>query len=174
MTPQQRLKISRNRKGKDLGNQHGFKKGQVSSWKGKSPTPETREKMRLAKVGKPSSSKGKKMTLEQRERVRQGRFDYLARTVPNYSYESPNDDDRKRVRRARIKRQGGYHSVGEWENLKAQYNWTCPSCHRQEPEIKLTRDHIIPILRGGSDNIENIQPLCIFCNSYKGTSTIKY
>ena len=69
---------------------------------------------------------------------------------------------------------GGFHTLGEWQTLKAQYNWTCPSCHQQEPEIKLTVDHIIPISKGGSDNIENIQPLCRSCNAKKYNKIIKY
>jgi len=68
----------------------------------------------------------------------------------------------------------GNHTFGEWENLKAQYNWTCPSCGKSEPEIKLTEDHIIPLTKGGSDNIENIQPLCRSCNSKKYNKIIKY
>jgi len=69
---------------------------------------------------------------------------------------------------------GGSHSLGEWQTLKAQYNWTCPRCKKQEPEIKLTEDHIIPLSKGGSDNIENIQPLCKSCNSTKGIKIITY
>ena len=68
----------------------------------------------------------------------------------------------------------GSHTFGEWETLKAQYNWTCPCCHKSEPEIKLTEDHIVPLSEGGSDNIENIQPLCKSCNSIKHTKIIKY
>ena len=62
----------------------------------------------------------------------------------------------------------GSFTPQEWETLKAQYNWTCPHCGKREPEIKLTIDHIIPLSRGGSNNIENIQPLCGICNSKKG------
>lgn len=68
----------------------------------------------------------------------------------------------------------GSHTVSDWENLKAQYNWTCPCCRKKETKINLTEDHIIPLSKGGSDNIENIQPLCGSCNSKKYTKIIKY
>ncbi len=77
-------------------------------------------------------------------------------------------------RRAMQKSVGGSHTLGEWEDLKAQYNWTCPSCRKSEPEIKLTEDHIIPLSKGGSCNIENIQPLCHSCNCKKHTKIIKF
>jgi len=76
----------------------------------------------------------------------------------------------KAMRRAVI----GSHTLAEWQTLKAQYNWTCPCCHKSEPEIKLTEDHIIPISKGGSNNVENIQPLCMKCNLKKSVKIIKY
>src|SRR3990167_2382944 len=53
-----------------------------------------------------------------------------------------------RRRKAQKKANGGNHTLGDWDNLKTQHNWICPHCKRQEPEIKLTEDHIIPLSRG--------------------------
>lgn len=77
-------------------------------------------------------------------------------------------------RRVRKLGNGGFHSYQEWEELKKNYCFTCPNCKRKEPEIKLTRDHIVPLLLKGTDSIDNIQPLCLQCNCKKHTQTIKY
>ena len=77
-------------------------------------------------------------------------------------------------RRARKKGAEGSHTFGEWELLKEQLGFTCPACGRGEPEVTLTQDHIIPLSKGGSDYIENIQPLCKGCNSEKWTEVKSY
>jgi len=70
----------------------------------------------------------------------------------------------KARRYAREKRAEGSHSFIEWEELKAKHNNLCAACKQEKP---LTKDHIIPLSKGGSDNINNIQPLCRNCNSKK-------
>lgn len=35
-------------------------------------------------------------------------------------------------------------------------------------EVLMTRDHIIPRSRGGSEGLENMQTMCTKCNSKKG------
>ena len=73
------------------------------------------------------------------------------------------------LRLYKVRKRGaeGTHSRKEWENLKEKYKYTCPSCLKSEPEIKLTIDHIIPLSKKGSNFIKNIQPLCRSCNSKK-------
>lgn len=111
-----------------------------------------------------ASRRGKKDSAEQREKNRQGQYRRFEREIPGYHYE---DNGRRIRRKVRLLKNGGFHSNGEWENLKAQVNWTCSHCGKSEPKIILTKDHIISVAKGGSDNIENIQPLCKPCNSKK-------
>lgn len=74
-------------------------------------------------------------------------------------------------RRARIIGNGGFHSVEEWKDLCNTWDNRCICCGRSEP---LTEDHIIPLSKGGTDDIDNIQPLCRSCNSRKNDQFIDY
>ena len=80
----------------------------------------------------------------------------------------------KNANRRNIERGSGTYTAQEWTELKETYNYTCLCCGKQEPDIKLTPDHVIPLTKGGSNTIDNIQPLCITCNKRKGTKKTDY
>lgn len=83
----------------------------------------------------------------------------------NYCKAHPNNIAHLKARRyAREKGAKGKHSLEEWEKLKIQFNYKCAICGEEKP---LTKDHIKPLSKGGSDYIYNIQPLCRNCNSKK-------
>ena len=167
MSEETKLKVSLNRKGKGLGNKNGFTKGFTPWNKDKTMSDSMREKMKGNTHGHANKNRiWKKETLE---RMSQAQYRRRLRENPNYI-----PDGGSELRTLHLKQNGGFHSKGEWENLLAQYNWTCPACHRSKPEIQLTKDHIIPASKGGSNNIENIQPLCKSCNSKKHDKIIKY
>lgn len=83
-----------------------------------------------------------------------------------------NHPDKKRQycrdRRALIAKTEGKFTKKEWESLKKKCDYCCVLCGLREPEIKLVTDHIIPLSKGGTNYITNIQPLCGSCNSSKG------
>ena len=70
----------------------------------------------------------------------------------------------KARRYAREKGADGSHTLEEWQKLKEIYGNVCAVCKENKP---LTKDHVIPLSKGGSDYITNIQPLCRNCNSKK-------
>ena len=46
-------------------------------------------------------------------------------------------------------------------------SFQCQSCGKTDLETNLNIDHIIPLARGGSNDISNLQTLCQTCNQKK-------
>lgn len=109
------------------------------------------------------------------DKFRQENPDYHRNYMRQWAQEHP-DKIRAKDNARRIFKMGKPASFteAEWQALKAQYNYTCLRCGRQEPEIKLTVDHIIPVSKGGAGTIDNIQPLCKPCNTAKHDREIDY
>lgn len=61
------------------------------------------------------------------------------------------------------------------EKIKNRDNYTCQYCGlsiRQEPNLLLEIDHIIPLAKGGLTEEDNLQTLCWRCNRSKGSKII--
>lgn len=138
--------------------------------KGKKFSEKWRRNLSESHKGKHLSEEGKKKVRDFQRSLGEKHHLYKHGLTKNKAYR----DSQKRGWLKRRKLADGFYSEEDWENLKARYNWTCPCCQKREPEIKLTVDHIIPLSSGGSNNIENLQPLCRSCNCRKHTKTIRY
>lgn len=76
-----------------------------------------------------------------------------------------------RSQRLTAARAKGSHTKQEWMALLEIFG-QCVRCGATDGN--LVKDHIEPIYQGGSDAIENLQPLCLSCNSSKGPEAVDH
>jgi 5-methylcytosine-specific restriction endonuclease McrA len=84
-----------------------------------------------------------------------------------YQKEHPEQCRGYRAKRRAAKTEaGGSYTPTEWLALCKKFKHRCARCKRRR---KLEADHVIPIHKGGTSSIDNIQPLCRSCNAIKHT-----
>jgi hypothetical protein len=72
----------------------------------------------------------------------------------------------------------GSHTDREWQDLIVAWGFRCFYCGRpvqRDPkkiQDELTKDHLVPLSRGGVDFMWNIVPACFNCNRLKGNLTV--
>ena len=111
---------------------------------------------------------GKAGTPEQRKE--RSKKTYLKHHKKHY-----NDSRYRRLKQKYGELLEGFHTHVEWEELLQKHGYKCCYCGNtlteEEGPNKAARDHKIPVMRGGNDNISNIVPSCKSCNSSKGNMT---
>lgn len=68
---------------------------------------------------------------------------------------------------------GGSFTCKQIHNMYIQQNKKCKVCREEFGSKKYHIDHIIPISKGGSSDISNIQLLCKKCNLSKGNKNLE-
>lgn len=86
-----------------------------------------------------------------------------------WSREHPAEKAQQRhARRAREMGAPGTWKASEWRALRQSLGDRCAYCGSTQ---LLTIDHVIPLVRGGSNAIDNLVVACRSCNSRKGSLT---
>ena len=101
---------------------------------------------------------------ERRQTERQRKREYNKRHPEQKRAESHN-------RRARIKQAGGRLTTKECREIFEKHGKRCLKCGSDD---RVALDHVVPLALGGMNIADNMQPLCMMCNSYKGASVADY
>jgi len=76
-------------------------------------------------------------------------------------------------RKARLRGAEGSHTRKEWLAKVIEHRWLCFYCKAELTIETLTKDHLIPIVRGGRDDVGNLAPACLSCNASKQDKTVE-
>jgi 5-methylcytosine-specific restriction endonuclease McrA len=75
--------------------------------------------------------------------------------------------EQSRIKRVRKASSFGSHTIKEFYQVCEEFNWECCYCGERLVKRSATEDHVIPLVKGGTDLINNIVPACRSCNSSK-------
>lgn len=116
--------------------------------------------------------KNPEKTREKRRRWRENNRELHRENVRRWRENNPDKVKRQRRRyRARKHNAEGNFTQKQFKNLCNQYGNRCVCCGKKK---NLEPDHVVPLARGGTNDIANIQPLCRQCNASKRAKTIDY
>ena len=180
---QSRCKVCHNAKSTDWQKAHpaaknaAFKKWRQAHRSYKSPcksVPAYKKKAQATRVRWAERNPEKHEAGKQRYRQGRGKI-YHSEHLAEHCRNQNN-------RRARLRGNGGTYSITQWRALKACFGNICLCCGRDENTLqkggcRLVPDHVVAIAKGGSNNIENIQPLCHGkggCNNCKATHCLDF
>ena len=71
----------------------------------------------------------------------------------------------------RYNKEKGLNKVRIKDKLMHDQNGRCAICKDDLSNVKTSLDHKIPVSKGGTDDISNLQLTCFTCNQIKGTHT---
>jgi 5-methylcytosine-specific restriction endonuclease McrA len=80
---------------------------------------------------------------------------------------------RENRRRARKLNASGSHTAAQFRTLCEINGWKCVYCGQVLTLKTATRDHVVPLTKGGADSIDNIAPSCLKCNMRKQTKSVE-
>lgn len=86
-------------------------------------------------------------------------------------WQSPRGKEVKSKLNARTRhnfKAAGLLDLEAWKKKLSILGHMCQHCGTTE---RIEMDHIIPLSKGGTNHIDNLQPLCRSCNSKKGDRT---
>jgi 5-methylcytosine-specific restriction endonuclease McrA len=117
---------------------------------------------------------------DKQERLNKWRNDnreHVKEHLNKYRRDRYNNDEEYRKRRLHSNRNNTYvrrgaegtHTLDEWINTLELFGHKCCYCGSDK---NLTKDHVVPLSRGGTNYIENIVPACHSCNSSKGVKEL--
>lgn len=98
--------------------------------------------------------------------------EYRRKRVESYRKNPQKYLARHHLYETRMAGGGGSYTSDEWDALLERTGRICLRC--KKGDVKLTVDHVIPVSKGGTSNIDNIQPLCLPCNSRKHAKIVDY
>ncbi len=106
---------------------------------------------------------------QNREEVTARRKEWVENNLEKVKQFKANNSRKRRA--ARHESRDNFTAI-EFKELCERYGSRCLSCGAVD--VALEADHVVPLTRGGSDDIDNIQPLCGTCNRSKFVKIVDY